>query len=47
MSDELGWKDAAKIAMGSMICVWSVPVRELAMVNEELMELAKRFWEVG
>jgi len=42
MSDELGWKDAAGIAMGSMICIWSVPLRELAMATEEPIELANR-----
>jgi len=42
MSDELGWKDAAGIAMGSMICIWSVPLRELAMATEGPMELASR-----
>jgi len=42
MSDELGWKDAAGTAMVSMICIWSVPLRELAMASKEPMELGSR-----
>jgi len=33
---------AAEIAMGSMICIWGVPVPELVMVTEEPMEPASK-----